>query len=53
MLDWGLGVPGAFLWMVASGSATYLAVAALDRPRRADAPAGAADRREGGGLEGV
>lgn len=31
VLDWGLGVPGAFLWMAASGCATFIAVAALGR----------------------
>ncbi|NBB24962.1 hypothetical protein GVM20_07490 [Porphyrobacter sp. SLTP] len=31
VLDWGLGVPGAFLWMVASGTATFAAVAAFER----------------------
>lgn len=32
VLDWSLGVPGAFLWMIASGLATFVAVAAWDRP---------------------
>lgn len=30
VLDWGLGVPGAFLWMVGSGLATFAAVALWD-----------------------
>lgn len=30
VLDWGLGVPGAFLWMLASGLATFGAVAAIE-----------------------
>ena len=29
VLDWGLGVEGAFLWMIASGVAVFAAVAAL------------------------
>ena len=32
VLDWGLGMPGAFLWMLASGIVTFAAMAALDRP---------------------
>ena len=31
VLDWGLGVPGAFLWMAGSGCTTFIAVAALGR----------------------
>lgn len=38
VLDWGLGVPGAFLWMLAGGIATFAAVAALDRSPRPAAP---------------
>lgn len=30
VLDWGLGFPGAFLCMLASGLATFAAVAAFD-----------------------
>jgi SSS family transporter len=30
VLDWGLGMPGAFLWMIASGIATFAALSALD-----------------------
>jgi Na+/proline symporter len=33
VLDYGLGIEGAFLWMIASGIATFAAVAALS-PRR-------------------
>jgi hypothetical protein len=32
VLDWGLGVEGAFLWMIASGVAVFAAVATLTRP---------------------
>jgi Na+/proline symporter len=35
VLDWGLGVPGAFLWMIASGIATFAAIALAERRRRA------------------
>jgi SSS family transporter len=35
VLDWGLGVPGAFLWMIASGAVTFALVGWLDRPRPA------------------
>lgn len=39
VLDWGLGMPGAFLWMIASGTATFAAVALLDRaPARGEIP---------------
>ncbi|MFN7157942.1 MAG: hypothetical protein ACK4MR_04520, partial [Erythrobacter cryptus] len=38
LADWGLGVPGAFLWMLASGLFTFGLVAAWER-RRAAAPA--------------
>ncbi len=31
VLDWGLDVPGAFLWMLASGAASFAALAALER----------------------
>ena len=34
LLDWVLGVPGAFLWMLASGTLTFAAVAAWERRRR-------------------
>ena len=33
VLDWGLGLPVAFLWLLASGLATFAAVTWLDRPR--------------------
>jgi hypothetical protein len=36
VLDYGLGIEGAFLWMIASGLATFAAVAAW--PRKASAP---------------
>jgi hypothetical protein len=36
LLDWTLGVPGAFLWMLASGTLTFAALAAWER-RRASA----------------
>lgn len=39
VLDWWQGVPGAFLWMVASGLVTFAAIAVFERPRR---PAGLA-----------
>ncbi len=42
VLDWGLGLPGAFLWMIASGAATFAVVAWLDRPRPAKAAGTAA-----------
>jgi hypothetical protein len=42
VLDWGLGVPGAFLWMLASGTATFAAVAALSA-RRSAAPRAVGD----------
>jgi len=38
LADWGLGVPGAFLWMLASGLLAFALVAAWER-RRAAAPA--------------
>ncbi len=44
VLDWGLGIPGAFLWMIASGTATFTAVAALERHAKG---------QSGGGLERV
>ena len=31
VLDWGLGIEGAFLWMIASGVAVFAAVATLTR----------------------
>lgn len=31
VLDWSLGVPGAFLWMVAAGAAVFAVVAAIER----------------------
>lgn len=34
VLDWGLGVPGAFLWMLASGLANFAAVTAWERRSR-------------------
>lgn len=34
VLDWGLGVPGAFLWMLASGAAAFTAVAAIEQRAR-------------------
>lgn len=34
-LDWVLEVPGAFLWMLASGTLTFAAVAAWERRRHA------------------
>ena len=44
VLDWGFRVPGAFLWMLASGLATFAAVATFDRlaSRPADDKAGTA-----------
>jgi hypothetical protein len=33
LLDWTLGVPGAFLWMLASGTLTFAALAAWERRR--------------------
>lgn len=33
VLDYGLGVPGAFLWMIAAGAATFAAVAFAERRR--------------------
>lgn len=45
--DWSLGVPGAFLWMIASGAATFAAVSLFAlRKTAAKAP-------DGGGFEGV
>ena len=38
VLDWGLGVEGAFLWMIASGVAVFAAVATLTRPSPAPEP---------------
>lgn len=35
VLDWGLGVPGAFLWMLASGTLTFAALAAWERRKPA------------------
>ncbi len=35
VLDWGLGIEGAFLWMLASGLAVFAATARLTRPRLA------------------
>lgn len=35
VLDWGLGVPGAFLWMLAAGTLTFAALAAWERRRPA------------------
>ena len=35
LLDWVLAVPGAFLWMLASGTLTFAAVAAWERRRPA------------------
>lgn len=43
VLDYGLGLSGAFLWMLASGMATFAAMAALERRKTASE----------GGLEGV
>lgn len=37
VLDWSLGLPGAFLWMIASGTLTFAAVSVLDRPAAASA----------------
>lgn len=37
-LDWGLGIEGAFLWMIASGLAVFALVAALDRREPAALP---------------
>ncbi len=34
VLDWSLGVPGAFLWMLASGAASFTAVAAIEQRAR-------------------
>jgi len=34
VLDWGLHLDGAFLWMLASGSVTFAAVTVLDRKRQ-------------------
>jgi len=45
LLDWTLGVPGAFLWMLASGTLAFAAIAAWERrgrPATASAPAGEA-----------
>lgn len=43
LLDWTLGLPGAFLWMLASGTLTFAALALWERRRRAlGAGAGAA-----------
>nr|WP_285711210.1 hypothetical protein [Erythrobacter sp. COR-2] len=39
LLDWVLGLPGAFLWMLASGTLTFAALALWERRR---APPGAA-----------
>lgn len=39
VLDWGLGVPGAFLWMLGCGVAVFAAVAAWERRLRPSAPA--------------
>lgn len=36
VLDWGLGIEGAFLWMIAAGLVTFAALAAL--PRKASVP---------------
>jgi hypothetical protein len=49
VLDWMLGVPGAFLWMLAAGAGTFAAVALLE-PRLASDPA---QGEAGEGLEGV
>ena len=38
VLDWGLGIEGTFLWMLASGLAVFAATAWLARPRPAPAP---------------
>lgn len=38
VLDWGLGVPGAFLWMLAAGTLTFAALAAWERRRPAPEP---------------
>ncbi|WP_066531972.1 hypothetical protein [Erythrobacter sp. CCH5-A1] len=37
VLDWGLGLPGAFLWMLASGTLTFAALAAWEQRRAAPA----------------
>ncbi len=42
VLDWGMGVPGAFLWMIASGAATFAATTWLDRPRKPEQAGSAA-----------
>lgn len=47
VLDWSLHVPGAFLWMIASGAVTFAALHLLAGRRSAANP------RESGGLEGV
>ncbi|MCX9146827.1 sodium:solute symporter family transporter [Erythrobacter sp. WG] len=47
VLDWALGVPGAFLWMIAAGALTFAAVSLLARRR------GARKAPASGGLEGV
>ena len=39
VLDWGLGVPGAFLWMAASGALTFAALSRWDARASAAAPA--------------
>ena len=39
VLDWGLGVPGAFLWMAASGALTFAALCRWDARASAAAPA--------------
>lgn len=33
VLDWVMGMTGAFLWMIAAGTATYIGLAVLDRAR--------------------
>ena len=38
VLDWGLGWPGAFLWMIASGTLTFAALSWLSRPAPAPSP---------------
>ncbi|TAD78014.1 MAG: sodium:solute symporter [Sphingomonadales bacterium] len=38
VLDWGLALPGAFLWMAASGLATFAAVAAVTPQPQEPAP---------------
>jgi Na+/proline symporter len=45
LLDWVLHVPGAFLWMLASGTLTFAAVAAWERRR--DAPEAGAEAAVG------